>query len=103
MVFPLDSGYTYIIIEYRATGKSSMRRKLNVIDKAIQQSGTQAHLAFLLSEASGQPIRQSHVSAWRMRGYVPAARIPLFSRVTGIPESDLARTTPHGNTHTRKA
>lgn len=65
--------------------------ELSGIERAIRAAGTQAHLSFLASQASGQTISQGRISDWRMRGYVPADRAPVIAKVSGIPLEDLLR------------
>jgi DNA-binding transcriptional regulator YdaS (Cro superfamily) len=54
------------------------------LDKAIENAGGQAQLAELLG------VRQSHISNWKNRNKrVPAERVLMIERVTGVPRHEL--------------
>lgn len=44
---------------------------MNVVEKAIDQIGSQRELAEKLAELTGHPYKQGHVSYWKKAGFFP--------------------------------
>lgn len=68
--------------------------ELTGIQRAILAAGTQAHLAFLISQALGTSVGQGRVGDWLAKGYVPTKRAMIVARLTSVPIEDLIRQTP---------
>ena len=71
-----------------------MSDELTGIVRAVQALRTQAHLAEMLSELTGDRINQSRISTWIANGYVPRKRARAVAEVSGVPYTDLIRQTP---------
>lgn len=105
MAFPLEFLllFEYTVFEYVCNGKSGMSDELTGIMRAVTVLRTQAHLAELLSQLTGDRINQSRVSTWIANGYVPRSRAAAVSQVSGIPVTDLVRKTPRRNSRGKKS
>lgn len=56
------------------------------VQAAYTAAGTRAELAKRINAAKGKPITQQGVGKWKR---IPAERVPIVAKVTGIPRSVL--------------
>ena len=68
--------------------------KLSGIKRAIAVFGTHVELAKEISKATNERVAPYSVGYWEAKGYVPGNRVPIVSRLTGVPETDLIRKDP---------
>lgn len=61
----------------------------NIVKKAVTSAGGVSSVARLITSVTGEEYSYQAVQSWIKQGRIPPKYIPIISKETGIPKSDL--------------